>query len=139
MADLVDTAAGAGSFKTLMSTVEAAGLVDFLRNAGPMTVLAPTDDAFAQLPKGTLDSLLQDIPKLKRILMYHMVSGDVRSDNLAELDEAPTEEGSIVAIEANGEVKFNDAKVLQADILADNGVIHVIDRVLMPAMLEGKS
>lgn len=137
MADLVDTASSAGSFKTLVDVIVAAELGDFLRSPGPFTVLAPTDAAFANLPEGLLDALLLDLPKFKRILMYHILSGDVRSDDLAEIDEAPTEEGSIVAVErSNGTIKLNDATVLKVDILADNGVIHAIDQVLIPGILE---
>lgn len=137
MANLVDVTAKAGSFKTLMQVLEATDLLTFLRNSGPFTVFAPTDDAFAQLPDGTLDQLQEQLPTLKRILMYHIVSGDVRSDDLAEIDEAPTEEGSIVAVSrSDGAVQVNDAEVVEMDILADNGVVHVIDRVLMPGVLE---
>ncbi|HEY9642154.1 MAG TPA: fasciclin domain-containing protein [Coleofasciculaceae cyanobacterium] len=137
MANLIDTAAKAGSFKTLIKAIEAADLVDLLNSPGPFTVLAPSDDAFSQLPAGVLEKLLLDLPKLKRILMYHILSGDVRSDDLAEIDEAPTEEGSIVAVErSNGNVKINDAQVMKTDVLADNGVIHVINQVLVPGILE---
>jgi len=140
MTNLVETAANAGTFQTLLAAVEAAGLKDLLTGEGAFTVLAPTDDAFAKLPKGALDELLQDVPKLKRVLLYHVLSGDVRSDDLAQIDEAPTEEGSIVAIDhAGSQVKINDATVLKTDILADNGVIHGIDAVLMPAILAGHS
>ncbi|NJL36096.1 MAG: fasciclin domain-containing protein [Leptolyngbyaceae cyanobacterium RM2_2_4] len=134
MANLIETATEAGSFKTLVTAVERAGLVDILKSEGPYTVLAPTDDAFDQLPQGTLDSLLQDSHKLKQVLLYHIISGDVRSDDLAQIDEAPTMEGSIVAVEQNG-VRVNEAKILQTDILTDNGVIHAIDAVLMPSIL----
>lgn len=137
MVDLVETAANAGSFSTLIKAAEAAGLVDTLKGPGSMTVFAPTDEAFAKLPAGTLESLLQDIPKLKRIIAYHVVFGDVRSDDLAQIDEAQTFEGSIVAIDHSSGVKVNDANVLKTDILADNGVIHVIDAVLMPALVAG--
>ena len=135
MADIVETAVNAGTFKTLVKAVEAADLVEVLKGPGPYTVFAPTDEAFAQLPEGTLDSLLQDIPKLKRILTYHVAFGDVRSDDLMQIDEAPTFEGSIVAIDSTNGIKVNDAKVVKADILADNGVIHVIDAVLVPSLL----
>ena len=140
MANLVETAASAGDFKTLLTAIDSAGLTAFLESEGPMTVLAPTDDAFAKLPEGLLDELLQDHAKLKRIVMYHILSGDARSDDLAQIEEAPTEEGSILAIEhSNGSIKVNDATVVKMDILTDNGVIHVIDRVLMPAILAGHS
>ncbi|NJN60044.1 MAG: fasciclin domain-containing protein [Leptolyngbyaceae cyanobacterium SL_5_9] len=135
MANLIETATEAGSFKTLVTAVERAGLVDILKGEGPYTVLAPTDDAFDQLPQRTLDSLLQDSHKLKQVLLYHVISGDVRSDDLAQIDEAPTMEGSVVAVEQTDGVRVNEAKILQTDILADNGVIHAIDAVLMPSIL----
>ncbi|MBD2168083.1 fasciclin domain-containing protein [Calothrix sp. FACHB-156] len=138
MADLVETAINAGNFKTLVKAVQAVGLTDVLKSPGSLTIFAPTDDAFAKLPEGTLDALLQDIPKLKKIVTYHVASGDVRSDDLVQIDEAETFEGSILAIESDhGAIKVNDAHVLQTDILADNGVIHVIDAVLIPAMVAG--
>lgn len=135
MADLVETAVNAGTFNTLIKAVEAAGLVEILKSPGPYTVLAPTDEAFANLPEGTLDSLLQDIPKLKRIVTYHVVFGDVRAEDLLQIEEAETFEGSIVAIDSSDGIKVNDAKVLKTDILTDNGVIHVIDTVLIPALV----
>jgi uncharacterized surface protein with fasciclin (FAS1) repeats len=134
MADIVETAINAGSFKTLVEAVQAADLVDTLKSSGPFTILAPTDEAFAKLPEGTLDSLRQEPLKLKRVLTYHVLFGDVRSDDLAQIDEAPTVEGSIVAVEHSDGIKVNDAKVVQTDILADNGVIHVIDTVLLPTL-----
>lgn len=136
MANLVDITAKAGTFNTLMKALAATELLAFLKGPGPFTVFAPTDDAFAELPEGTLDQLLLHLPTLKQILMYHVVSGDVRSDDLAEIDEAPTEEGSIVAVSrSNGTVQINDAEIVEVDILADNGVLHVINRVLMPSIL----
>jgi uncharacterized surface protein with fasciclin (FAS1) repeats len=136
MADIVETAINAGSFNTLVKAVEAAGLVDFLKTPGPYTVFAPVDEAFERLPEGTLDELLQDIPKLKKILTYHVVFGDVRSDNLLEIEEAETVEGSIIAVDTSNGYKVNQAVVITPDILTDNGVIHVIDSILMPAVLE---
>lgn len=136
MADIVETAINAGSFNTLVKAVEAAGLVDFLKTPGPYTVFAPVDEAFERLPEGTLDELLQDIPKLKKILTYHVVFGDVRSDNLLEIEEAETVEGSIIAVDTSNGYKVNQALVITPDILTDNGVIHVIDSILMPALLE---
>jgi uncharacterized surface protein with fasciclin (FAS1) repeats len=136
MADIVETAINAGSFNTLVKAVEAAGLVDFLKTPGPYTVFAPVDEAFERLPEGTLDELLQDIPKLKKILTYHVVFGDVRSDNLLEIEEAETVEGSIIAVDTSNGYKVNQAVVITPDILTDNGVIHVIDSILMPALLE---
>ncbi|ARV58493.1 fasciclin [Nostocales cyanobacterium HT-58-2] len=139
MPNLVETAANAGNFNTLVKAIEAAQLVETLKNPGPYTVFAPTDEAFAKLSQGTLDSLLQDIPTLKKILMYHVAYGDVRSDDLIQIDHAETLEGSIVAIDsADGKVKVNDANVLKTDILTDNGVIHIINAVLMPALVAGK-
>lgn len=136
MADIIETAKNAGSFNTLLKALEAADLVELLKSPGSYTVFAPVDDAFAKLPEGTLDSLLQDIPKLKKILTYHVVFGDVRTDNLVELEEAETVEGSIVAIDSSNGYKVNEAVVLTPDVIADNGVIHIIDSILMPAMLE---
>lgn len=136
MADIVETAVNAGTFNTLVKAVEATELVEFLKSAGPYTVFAPTDEAFAKLPEGTLDSLLQDLPKLKRILTYHVGFGDVRAEDLMEIQEVETVEGSIVAIESSDTIiKVNDAKVVKADILADNGVVHVIDTVLIPGLV----
>ena len=134
MADLVETATSTG-FKTLITVVEAAGLLDILKSPGPYTIFAPTDEAFAKIPAHTITAWLDDVPKLKRILAYHLVSGDVRSDDLVQIDEAPTFEGSVLAIENADGVRVNGAKVLQQDILADNGVIHSIDDVLMPALV----
>jgi uncharacterized surface protein with fasciclin (FAS1) repeats len=111
-------------------------LIELLKSPGSYTVFAPVDEAFVKLPEGTLDSLLKDIPKLKKILTYHVVFGDVRTDNLVELEEAETVEGSIVAIDTSDGYKVNEAVVLTPDVIADNGVIHIIDSVLMPAMLE---
>ncbi|WP_341526379.1 fasciclin domain-containing protein [Nostoc sp. UHCC 0302] len=139
MADLLETAINAGNFNTLVKAVDALQLRETLQSPGPFTIFAPTDEAFAKLPEGTLDSLLQDIPKLKKIVTYHVAFGDVRSDDLVQINEADTVEGSVVAIESsNGKFKVNDANVLKTDILTDNGVIHVIDAVLMPAIVAGK-
>ena len=139
MADIVDTAIGAGNFKTLVTAVQAAGLVDTLKSPGPFTVFAPTDEAFAKLPMGTLDSLLKDTPKLKMILTYHVVSGRVMAADVVKLKTAKTVEGAEIKIDASRwhghrNVKVNNADVITPDIMADNGVIHVIDKVLMPPM-----
>ncbi|MBD1920309.1 fasciclin domain-containing protein [Microcoleus sp. FACHB-831] len=134
MANIVDTAVQAGSFNTLVAAVKAAGLVDTLQGAGPFTVFAPTDEAFAKLPAGTVDGLLKDLPKLKQILTYHVVSGKVMASDVVKLKSATTVQGSDVKIDAsNGGVKVNDSKVSTADVAADNGVIHIIDTVLIPA------
>ena len=135
MADLIETAQQAGTFKTLIQAIGATELAEILTSPGPYTVFAPTDEAFAKLPKGTLESLLNDIPKLKRIVLYHVAFGDVRAEDLMEINEAETVEGSVVAIESTDGIKVNDANVLQTDILTDNGVIHVIDTVLVPALV----
>lgn len=133
MADIVDTAVSAGSFKTLVAAVQAAGLVDTLKSPGPFTVFAPTDDAFGKLPAGTIDALLKDIPQLTKILTYHVVAGKVTAADVVKLDSATTVEGSKVKIDAsNGSVKVNSATVITADVAVDNGVIHVIDTVLLP-------
>lgn len=138
MANLLETAVNAGNFNTLIEAAKAAQIIDTLQSPDFFTVFAPTDEAFAQLPEGTLDELLQDTAKLKKIVSYHVTYGDVRSDDLVQIDEAETLEGSVLAIEsANGNIKVNDAHVLKTDILADNGVIHVIDAVLIPAMVAG--
>jgi uncharacterized surface protein with fasciclin (FAS1) repeats len=134
MSDIVDTAINAGSFKTLVSAIQAAGLVDTLKGAGPFTVFAPTDEAFAKLPAGTVEGLLKDIPKLKKVLTYHVVSGKVMAADVVKLTSAKTVEGSDVKIDAsNGGVKVNNATVTTADVAADNGAIHIIDTVLLPA------
>ncbi len=134
MANIVDTAVNAGSFSTLVTAIQAAELVDTLKGAGPFTVFAPTDEAFAKLPEGTVDGLLKDIPKLKQILTYHVVSGKVMAADVVKLESATTVEGSNVKIDAsNGSVKVNNATVATPDVAADNGVIHVIDTVLIPA------
>jgi uncharacterized surface protein with fasciclin (FAS1) repeats len=133
MADIVDTAVSAGSFGTLVAAVKAAGLVETLKGAGPFTVFAPTDEAFAKLPAGTVDSLLKDIPKLKQILTYHVVSGKVMAADVVKLKSAKTVEGSEVTIDASNGVKINKSTVTTADVVCDNGVIHIIDTVLLPA------
>ncbi|MCY7282441.1 MAG: fasciclin domain-containing protein [Cyanobacteria bacterium CAN_BIN43] len=133
MADIIDTAAGAGSFGTLVTAIKAAGLVETLKGAGPFTVFAPTDEAFAKLPAGTVESLLKDIPKLKKILTYHVVSGKVMAADVVKLKSATTVEGSDVKIDASHGVKINDSTVVTPDVAADNGVIHIIDAVLLPA------
>jgi uncharacterized surface protein with fasciclin (FAS1) repeats len=133
--DIVDTAVAAGSFKTLVAALKAAGLVDTLKGKGPFTVFAPTDDAFAKLPPGTVDELLkpENKEKLKAILTYHVVSGKVTAAQAMKLNSAKTVNGESLNISAEGgTVKINDATVTKADIMCSNGVIHVIDTVLMP-------
>jgi uncharacterized surface protein with fasciclin (FAS1) repeats len=132
-ADIVDTAVANGHFKTLAKALTVAGLVDTLKGAGPFTVFAPTDDAFAKLPKGAVEALLKDKKKLTAVLTYHVVAGKVMAADAAKLTTAKTVNGGSLKIAAkDGTVMINDAKVTQADIETTNGVIHVIDTVLMP-------
>jgi uncharacterized surface protein with fasciclin (FAS1) repeats len=133
--DIVDTAVAAGQFKTLAAALEAGGLVETLKGEGPFTVFAPTDAAFAKLPAGTVESLLkpENKEKLVAILKYHVVSGKVTSDQVAGMTEAKTVEGKSVKIKAaDGKVMIDNSTVTKADIAAKNGVIHVIDSVLIP-------
>ena len=133
--DIVDTAVGAGSFKTLVAAVKAAGLVDTLKGKGPFTVFAPTDEAFAKLPKGTVASLLkpENKQKLVDILTYHVVPGKVKAKKAAKLDSAKTVNGSEITIKPSGKtLLINNSKVINADIKTSNGIIHVIDAVLLP-------
>jgi len=131
--DIVDTAVAAGSFNTLATALKAAGLVDTLKGKGPFTVFAPTDDAFKKLPAGTLEKLLADKAQLTKVLTYHVVAGKVLAADVVKLSEAKTVEGSMVRIAvASGGVKVNDANVVKTDVGASNGVIHVIDSVLLP-------
>jgi uncharacterized surface protein with fasciclin (FAS1) repeats len=134
MANLLQTATQAGSFTTLLKWVEMTDLADTLNSEGPFTLLAPPDAAFAALPQDRMEQLMQDLPLLKRVLCYHVLFGDVRSEDLAETEEAETFEGSIVAIDHTNGIKVNQATVTQADILTDNGVIHEIDAVLIPTI-----
>ena len=131
--DIVDTAVAAGQFKTLAAALQAAGLVDTLKGAGPFTVFAPTDEAFAKLPAGTVDALLKDIPKLKGILTYHVVAGKVMAADVVKLESAKTVNGQSVKIMAKGgKVMVDNASVVKTDIVCSNGVIHVIDAVILP-------
>lgn len=134
-ADIVDTASGAGQFQTLVTAVQAAGLVDTLKSPGPFTVFAPTDEAFAGLPDGTLEMLLmpENRDKLVAILTYHVVPGAVHAADVVNLTSATTVEGSSLTINTTNGVQIDNAKVVKADIDCSNGVIHVIDTVLLPA------
>ena len=134
--DIVDTAVAAGSFNTLAAALTAAGLVETLKGEGPFTVFAPTDAAFAALPAGTVEDLLkpENKDKLTAILTYHVVAGKVMSTDLTNDMKAATVNGAEVTIMTEGGVKVNDANVTTADIEASNGVIHVIDKVITPAM-----
>jgi uncharacterized surface protein with fasciclin (FAS1) repeats len=132
-ADIVDTAVAAGDFTTLVAAVEAAGLVDTLKGEGPFTVFAPTDDAFAALPEGTVEGLLEDIPALTDILLYHVVSGAVPAADVVGLTTATTVQGSDVDVSVDGDsVMIDGANVVVTDIETTNGIIHVIDAVLLP-------
>lgn len=135
MANLIEKAAEMGSFQILMDAMEVADLHEMLESPGPLTILAPNDEAFQSLPEGQLEDLLQNQHLLKQILAYHLVPGDVREEDLREIEEAPTVEGSIVAVQEGDTLLVNDAAVLQTDILADNGVIHEINAVLIPDLL----
>jgi uncharacterized surface protein with fasciclin (FAS1) repeats len=130
--DIVDTAVSAGTFKTLVQAVQAAGLVETLKGPGPFTVFAPTDEAFAKLPKGTLESLLADKAKLASVLTYHVVPGKVTSADVVKLSSATTAQGGALSIKTGSGVMVNDARVVKTDVAASNGVIHVIDTVLIP-------
>lgn len=131
MADIVDIAVGAGSFTTLVTAVQAAGLVDTLKGPGPFTVFAPNDDAFAKLPPGTIQTLLQNIPQLTRILTYHVVPGKLMKADLAKVGSVTSVEGSSLQIDCSDGFEVKNATVLTADVAADNGVIHIIDTVLL--------
>lgn len=136
--DIVDLAVGNDNLKTLVAAVKAGGLVDVLKGDGPFTVFAPTDEAFAALPKGTLEMLLkpENKDKLVKILTYHVVSGKVMSTDLSNGQKAATVQGEKVAVSiGGGNVKINDAKVVAADVKAKNGVVHVIDKVILPPNL----
>jgi uncharacterized surface protein with fasciclin (FAS1) repeats len=131
--DIVDTAVAAGSFTTLVKAVQEAGLVQTLKGPGPFTVFAPTDGAFAKLPAGTLDALLKDKPKLTAVLTYHVVPGRVLAADVMKMKSAKTVQGQEIAISIkDGAVMVDNARVIRTDILASNGVIHIIDSVILP-------
>lgn len=131
--DIVDTAVEAGSFETLVAAVKAAGLVETLKGEGPFTVFAPTDEAFAKLPEGTVEALLKDKDKLTAILTYHVVSGKVMAADVVKLSSAKTVQGQEVDIKASSKgVMIDNANVIKTDVETSNGVIHVIDTVILP-------
>jgi uncharacterized surface protein with fasciclin (FAS1) repeats len=130
--DIVAVATGAGSFETLVAALTAAGLVETLQGDGPFTVFAPTDEAFAKIPKADLDALLADKEKLTSVLTYHVVAGKVMASDVAALDSAKTVQGESITIDTAEGVTVDGAKVVQTDIAASNGVIHVIDTVILP-------
>jgi uncharacterized surface protein with fasciclin (FAS1) repeats len=132
-ADIVAVASSAGDFNTLVAAVKAAGLVETLQSDGPFTVFAPTDEAFANLPAGTVDNLLANPDRLKQVLLYHVLSGKVTSDEVVNLSSATTAQGSDVEIKVkDGNVMVDNAQVIKPDVMASNGVIHVIDTVILP-------
>jgi len=134
MTDIVDTAVAAGAFKTLVAAVQAAGLVETLKGAGPFTVFAPTDDAFAKLPANAVADLLkpENKAKLQGVLTYHVVAGKVLAADVLKLKTAKTVQGQEIAIDTTDGVKVDGAKVVKADVLCSNGVIHIIDSVILP-------
>ena len=129
--DIVDTAVAAGNFKTLATALGAAGLIDTLKGKGPFTVFAPTDEAFAKIPKADLDALLKDKAKLSAVLPYHVVASKVMAADV-KAGKVKTVQGSDLTVTTSGGVMVDKAKVVKTDIVADNGVIHVIDTVIMP-------
>ena len=132
MANIVETAIAAGTFNTLVAAVKAAGLAETLSAPGPFTVLAPTDEAFAKLPAGTVEGLLKDIPKLTAVLTYHVIAGKFMAADVIKLSAAKTVQGQSVTIATLNGVKVDGANVVKTDIETDNGVIHVIDSVILP-------
>ena len=131
MPDIVDIAVGNENFTTLVAAVKAANLVDTLKSPGPFTVFAPTDAAFAKLPPGTITTLLQNIPQLTRILCYHVVSGKLTQADLATVDSVISVEGSPISIDCSDGFEVKNATVIMENIEADNGIIHVIDNVIL--------
>ncbi len=131
-ADIVDTAVAAGSFETLVAAVQAAGLVDTLKGDGPFTVFAPTDEAFAKLPEGTVEALLDDPEKLAQILTYHVVPGRLMAADVVSADSLKTAQGGKLTVDTTDGARIGNASIIQTDITTSNGVIHVIDTVLLP-------
>ena len=132
MSNIVETAIGAGNFKTLVTAIQAAGLVDTLSGAGPFTVFAPTDEAFAKIPKETLDNILADKDKLTDILTYHVITGKVMASDVAKMNSSLTLQGKSLLFNTINGPMVNNANIIKADIECDNGIIHIIDTVLMP-------
>ncbi|MEH2233878.1 MAG: fasciclin domain-containing protein [Nostoc sp.] len=132
MPDIIDTAINANTFNTLVTAITTAGLDTALKGSGPFTVFAPTDEAFSKLPSGTVEALLEDVLELRKVLEYHVVAQKIVAVDLAQLSEVTTTQGTDLTIDSNNGVKVNDATVVTPDVSADNGVIHVIDQVLIP-------
>jgi uncharacterized surface protein with fasciclin (FAS1) repeats len=132
MANIIETARGAGCFNTLLTAVEVAGLTAALESPGPFTVFAPVDDAFAALPPGTVQTLVDNVPQLARILKFHVLAGAYRREQLIDQPEWESLEGATVAIRRADPFEVKNATVVSADIVCDNGIVHVIDRVILP-------
>ncbi|MEH2255763.1 fasciclin domain-containing protein [Nostoc sp.] len=132
MPDIIDTAINAGSFNTLVTAITTAGLDTALKGDGPFTVFAPTDEAFSKLPSGAVEELLQDVIKLRKVLEYHVVSGKINAADLVQSQKLTTTQGKDIKVNAENNIKVNDAYIVTSDVEADNGVIHVIDNVLFP-------
>ncbi|MEH2276071.1 MAG: fasciclin domain-containing protein [Nostoc sp.] len=132
MPDIIDTAINAGSFNTLVTAITTAGLDTALKGDGPFTVFAPTDEAFSKLPSGAVEDLLQDVIKLRKVLEYHVVTSKINATDLVQLQKLTTSEGKDIKVNAENNLKVNDAYIVTSDVEADNGVIHVIDNVLFP-------
>jgi len=133
-ANIVETASSAGKFSTLLTAAKKAGLAETLSDGGPFTVFAPTDEAFSKLPDGTVQNLLDNPEQLKQVLLYHVLDGKVKAKKAMKTDEAKTLQGQTLQLEANGKtLMINNAKVIMADVMASNGVIHAIDTVLLPS------
>ncbi|MEH1891869.1 MAG: fasciclin domain-containing protein [Nostoc sp.] len=132
MPDIIDTAINAGSFNTLVTAITTAGLDTALKGDGPFTVFAPTDEAFSKLPSGAVEELLQDVIKLRKVLEYHVVTGKINATDLVQLQKLTTSEGKDIKVNAENNLKVNNAYIVTSDVEADNGVIHVIDNVLFP-------
>ncbi|MCW6053479.1 fasciclin domain-containing protein [Lyngbya sp. CCAP 1446/10] len=136
MPDVVDTAINAGCFDTLVTALNVAGLAEGLKEKGPFTVFAPTDEAFSKLPSGTVEALLENIPQLIKVLTYHVIPKQkITAAEIGKTNSVTTSEGSTLKIDTSDGVKINDAKVVTPDVEADNGVIHIIDTVLIPESL----
>ena len=131
MPDIVDIAVSNGNFETLVTAVKAADLVDVLKSPGPFTVFAPTDEAFAKLPPGTIQTLVQNIPQLSRILTYHVVPGKLTQAELQTMGSVTSVEGTVIPIPSSSSFEIKNASVVMADIEADNGIIHVLDKVIL--------
>lgn len=132
MPDIIDTAINAGSFNTLVTAITTAGLDTALKGDGPFTVFAPTDEAFSKLPSGAVEELLEDVIKLRKVLEYHVVTGKINATDLVQLQKLTTSEGKDIKVNAENNLKVNDAYIVTSDVEADNGVIHIIDNVLFP-------